>query len=198
MLVKTLRLMTALCAFITSLAALGALIDYLPVNHAVIAGAALAFILGIKEAVIQAGDVLDDGEKNGSFPGGLNIITKNTPPLSAISVGAILGILFASLTGCVSSSSTDRELSAAQMSLGAAEIAFVIAESQVQAALIDSKMPAWKRVALAASSKQARLALEREQARVALLVAKRATAEVPAVPLPAVSAKPAPMLPLGF
>jgi len=168
---KLLRILTAIFAITTFITGLGAYADLLPSQYVKISGIILAAVMGVKDIAVIIGDIADDGLRNNSFkpPGGLMKVLPFCFLLSALC-----------FTACASSKSTDNELRFAQASLSAAQIAYVIADSQLQAKMLDPKVPAWQRLAAAATTKQAKLALDREEARVVQLIKSRAAAEAKA------------------
>lgn len=64
---RWLRFLTAAAALITALCGVLTALGEMPISHAQTMAVITVALLGLKEAVISIGDILDDGVRNNSF-----------------------------------------------------------------------------------------------------------------------------------
>lgn len=158
--VSVLRLLMWGSGIITLLLGLSAYQELLPPKYAVWMGVTTGILGALQKAIIEIGDLLDDGIKNGSFPpkdGNPSVLRQwYLFPL-------LLGTL--SLASCVTSKMTQGQLSLADIGYTAAQGAVIIAEASLAEKMADPKTPAWQVLASQIAFKQARKTLDREQAK---------------------------------
>lgn len=197
---RWLRFLTATAGLLTACLAAAALTEQLPARYAEIGAYVTFVLLSLKEAVISIGDLLDDGKRNNSFgstditdiesafqkePGTRNqeLGTKNPSTLRQWFLILLLGCL---CSGCASETSTDAEISRAQLALSGARITLAVAQSQFAAMQADPKSPAWKVQATKMAVSEAQSAVETESLRLRSIMAARNVARLNA---PITSAK---------
>jgi hypothetical protein len=186
---RILRFLTGMFAILTAICGLATLLEQLPPQYAAVGLLFTTALLGIKDLVISIGDLLDDGKRNNSFGNNSEPRTANREPQSANPSVLRQWFLFFLLpclcVGCASETSTDAEISRAQLALSGSRIALVVAQSQLGALASDPKAPSWKLTAARAAVSEAQTALETESLRLRSIMAARNVARfaTPAVPV---------------
>jgi hypothetical protein len=190
---RWLRFLTALAALLTAACGVATALGEMPISPAQTMAVITVALLGIKEAVIFMGDILDDGLRNNSF-GDSPLSESPSLPLSESPVSNpstlrqwfLIPLACFLCVGCASESSTDAEISRAQLALSGARITLVVAQSQFAAMQADPKTPAWKVQATKMAVSEAQAAVETESLRLRSIMAARNVARLNA---PMTSAK---------
>lgn len=159
---------------ITLLLTLSAYEELLPQKYAVWMGIATGILAALQKFVIEVGDFLDDGIKNGSFP------PKDTNP-SVLGQWFIFPLLLgsASLVSCDTMKMNHAQLSMADIGYTAAQGALIITEATLAEKLSDPKTPAWQVLSAKLAFTQARKTLDREQAKLDAAFAALLSGKVP-------------------
>jgi hypothetical protein len=186
---RILRFLTGMFAILTAICGFATLLEQLPPHYAAVGLLFTTALLGIKDLVISIGDLLDDGKRNNSFGVNGEPRTENGEQRSvnpAVLRQWLLILLMGCLcVGCASETSTDAEISRAQLALSGARITLVVAQSQLAAMQTDPKTPVWKVAATRAAVSEAQAAVETESLRLRSIMAARNVARfaTPAVPV---------------
>jgi hypothetical protein len=179
-----LRLLTGMFACLTAACGLGTLVEQLPPQYAAIGLLITTALIGIKELVISVGDLLDDGLRNNSFGSGSaesreqGAESQQPSNPSTLRQWFLIPLACVLCVGCASESSTDAEISRAQLALSGARITLVVAQSQFAAMQADPKTPAWKVQATKAVVSEAQAAVETESLRLRSIMAARNVARL--------------------
>lgn len=180
---RWLRCLTAAAALITALCGVLTALGEMSISHAQTMAVITVALLGLKEAVISIADILDDGLRNNSFGVSESPVSKSPSPKVSESNPALRQWFLIPLAcflcvGCASESSTDAEISRAQLALSGARIGLVMAQTQMASVQADGKAPSWKLKAAQMAVAEAQSAVETESLRLRSIMAARNVARL--------------------